>query len=103
MSIPTFRQFAKRYAEFAKANKRGFHNEQYRIKQLGRFFGSRKLSDLTNWDGEKFKVQMSSSRKPATVNRLLGNLKHMLASSEVGHSDEESIHRSNAVARANIP
>jgi hypothetical protein len=103
MSIPTFKQFAKRYTEFARANKRGFHNEQYRIKQLGRFFGSRKLSDLTNWDGEKFKVQMSSSRKPATLNRLLGNLKHMLASSEVGHSDEESIHRSKAVARANIP
>ena len=78
MSVPIFEQFAKRYSEFARANKRGFYNEQYRIEQLLRIFGKRKLSDLTSWDGEKFKVQMSKSRKPATVNRLLGNLKHML-------------------------
>ena len=78
MSVPIFEQFAKRYSEFARANKRGFYNEQYRIEQLIRIFGKRKLSDLTSWDGEKFKVQMSKSRKPATVNRLLGNLKHML-------------------------
>jgi integrase len=81
MNIPIFEQFAKRYSEFAKANKRGFYNEQYRIEQLVRIFGKRKLSDLTSWDGEKFKVQMSKSRKPATVNRLLGNLKHMLGMS----------------------
>jgi len=80
MSVPTFEQFAERYAEFAKANKRGFlRNENYRIQQLVRFFGKRKLSDLTSWDAEKLKVQLSKSVAPATVNRLLGNVKHMMS------------------------
>jgi len=78
MSVPTFEQFAERYTEFSKANKRGFYNEKYRIRQLSRFFGRRKLSDLTSWDAERFKAQMSKSVGPATVNRLLGNLKHMM-------------------------
>jgi integrase len=41
--------------------------------------GKRRLCDLTSWDAEKFKTEMSKSRRPATVNRLLGNAKHMLA------------------------
>ena len=77
-SAPTFQDFAGRYEEYARANKRGFYNEQYRIRQLVEFFGKRRLSDLTTWDAEKFKAQMSRSMKPATVNRLLGNVKNML-------------------------
>jgi integrase len=78
MNAPTFEPFAERYTEFSKANKRGFYNEKYRIGQLTKFFGKRKLSDLTSWDAEKFKAQMSKAVGPATVNRLLGNLKHMM-------------------------
>jgi integrase len=79
MSVPTFQQFAERYTEYSKVNKRGFYNEKYRIAQLVKFFGKRKLSDLTGWDGEKLKARLNSSMKPATVNRLLGNLKHMMS------------------------
>jgi integrase len=77
-TAPTFEQFAERYAEFSKANKRGFYNEQYRLRQLTQIFGKRRLSDLTGWDGEELKVRLSKTLKPATVNRLLGNVKHLL-------------------------
>ncbi len=78
LSVPAFDRFAERYAEFAKTNKRGYYNERYRLQQLVRYFGSRRLCDLTTWDAEKFKTEMSKSMRPATVNRLLGNAKHML-------------------------
>jgi integrase len=78
MIAPTFEQFAQRYAEFAQVNKRGFRNEKYRLGQLSQFFGKLKLSELTGWDGERLKTQLSRTRQPATVNRLLGNLKHMM-------------------------
>jgi integrase len=78
-SVPTFAQFAERYTEYSRVNKRGFYNEKYRIPQLVKFFGKRKLSALTPWDGEELKVRLSTAFKPATVNRLLGNLKHMMS------------------------
>jgi integrase len=75
----TFEGFAERYREYAKANKKGYQNELYRIQQLVNTFGKRRLSDLTAWDAEKLKTDMSKSRRPATVNRILGNVKHMMA------------------------
>ena len=80
LDAPPFDQFVEgQYTEYAKANKRGFYNEQYRLKQLTEFFGKRKLSEFTAWDGENFKIEMRRHRAPATVNRLLGNLKHILS------------------------
>jgi integrase len=79
LSVPVFEHFAERYKEYARANKRGFHNECYRIQQLVKIFGKRRLCDLKAWDAEKFKTEMSKTKRPATVNRLLGNAKHMLA------------------------
>jgi integrase len=79
LSAPTFEKFAERYKEYARANKRGFRNECYRIQQLVETFGKRRLCDLTTWDAEKLKTDMNKSKRPATVNRILGNAKHMLA------------------------
>ncbi len=78
LSVPTFEQFAERYTEFARTTKRGFGNEKFRLRQLVRFFGKRRLCDLTAWDAERLKTEMSKSARPATVNRLLGNAKHMM-------------------------
>jgi integrase len=77
-SVPLFRDFSERYKEYARTNKRGFSNERYRIDQLVAKFGGRRLSKLTTWDAEGFKTEMSKTLKPASVNRLLGNIKHML-------------------------
>jgi integrase len=76
---PRFDQFIQEYEEYAKTNKRGFYNERYRLRQLRTYFGRKELSEITNWDGETFKIDMSRHMAPATVNRLLGNLKHILA------------------------
>jgi integrase len=67
------------YWQYSKANKKGFKNESYRIQQLINMFGKRRLSDLTAWDAERLKTEMSGKKRPATVNRILGNAKHMLA------------------------
>lgn len=78
-TTPTFEQFAKRYLEFARTNKRGIRNEVYRVKALVRRFGNRRLSELSTWDAERFKVERSKQAQPATVNRELGNLKNMMS------------------------
>jgi integrase len=78
LSVLLFRDFSERYKQYARTNKRGFSNEYYRINQLVARFGNRRLSGLTTWDAEQFKTEMSKSLKPASVNRLLGNMKHML-------------------------
>lgn len=80
IDAPPFDQFVEGpYTEYARTNKRGFHNEQYRLKQLAEYFGKRKLSELTRWDAENFKNERAHLVGPATVNRLLGNLKHILS------------------------
>jgi integrase len=78
-SFPTFEEFAERYKEFAQISKRGFPNERYRIAQLVKFFGKRRISEISNWDAEKLKGDLSKSLAPATVNRLLGNARHMFS------------------------
>jgi integrase len=77
---PPFDQFVgHRYTEYVRTNKRGFYNERYRLTQLVKFFGTRKLSQLTRWDAEYFKIEMSKTVAPATVNRSLVTLKHILS------------------------
>jgi integrase len=75
----SFDQLVLRYTEYAKTNKRGFYNERYRLNQLANRFKKRELSQLTRWDAEELKIELSKSLAPATVNRLLGNLKHMMS------------------------
>lgn len=79
-SFPTFEEFAAKYGLFAEANKKGFYaNERYRIAQLVETFGKRRISEITNWDAEKLKADLSDCLAPATVNRLLGNARHMFS------------------------
>lgn len=42
------------------------------------YFGKVKLCDLTVLDAERFKAKRAKEAQPATVNRELGNLKHMM-------------------------
>ena len=80
VDAPAFDQYVEGpYTEYARTNKRGFYNEQYRLKQLTGYFGSINISDLRRSHAEHFKSEMSHRRAPGTVNRLLGNLKHILS------------------------
>ncbi len=68
-----------RYLRTVSILKRGYNSEVFRIANLIDFFGGKTLiSDLTAEDAERFKVERSRIAKPSTVNRELGNLKHMM-------------------------
>jgi integrase len=71
-------ELADRYIELVSFAKRGCRNELYIIQRLKQFIGTRRISDLTGDDGERFKAVRSREVKPATVNRQLTILKHML-------------------------
>jgi integrase len=78
-SIPTFKAFADRYEELVSIHKKGRAGEHYIIQMLIRIFGKRRISDITAEDGERFKTTRSRQVKPATVNREMTVLKHMMA------------------------
>jgi integrase len=74
----TFKTLAESYEKLVSTLKRGYHSERYRIATLKSYFGKHRLSDLTAEHAEKYKVQRSRVVAPATINRELGNLKHMM-------------------------
>jgi integrase len=73
-----FKELGERYLKLVSSQKRGYNCERFRIATLIGFFGKRRISELTGQDGEAFKVDRSKVVKPATVNRELGNLKHIM-------------------------
>jgi len=74
----TFKALADRYLKLVSAQKRGYHSERYRIATIIKFFGKHRLSDLTAEHAERFKLDRSKVASPATVNRELGNFKHII-------------------------
>lgn len=70
----------KRYSDFSQATKKGFYDERYRLGQLRDHFGKRTLSEITRWDAEQLKIEMTrQGLAPATINRQVSTLKHMLS------------------------
>jgi integrase len=89
----TFKDLAERYATLVSSQKRGYDTERYRISTLIHYFGKRRISELRGQDAEGFKVERSKVAKPATVNRELGNLKHLMKKSvEWGFRGENPFH-----------
>lgn len=74
----TFKILGESYEKLVSTLKRGYHSERYRIATLIRFFGKHRLSDLTAEHAERYKVDRSKVVRPATINRELGNLKHIM-------------------------
>jgi integrase len=73
----TLNALADKYWNLHARHKRGdFH--AYKIKVLRREFGARLLSELSPEDVDAYRARLLSSRAPATVNRTLSVLKHML-------------------------
>lgn len=76
-----FKDFAKTYLEYVKANKSaGMHRNEkaYLDLQLTPAFGDRYLFEITREAIERVKQTLSEGRTPATVNRYLASLKHLL-------------------------
>lgn len=70
--------FAKRYMEYAKTNKRSWLRDQQMLKPLKGFFrAERLLVDITPPDIEGYKLHRRKQVSGATVNRELALLKRM--------------------------
>lgn len=74
----TFKALAERYLKLVSAQKRGYHSERYRIAILIEHLGKHRSWDLTAEHAERFKLARSKVVRPATINRELGNLKHIM-------------------------
>ena len=78
-SIPTFKALANKYQQLVSVHKRGAAVEHYIIRMLVDMFGKFRIDGLTAEDAERFKTIRSRQVKPATVNREMTVLKHMMS------------------------
>jgi integrase len=74
----SFSLLAARYREFGANSKRAWKEEKYITEMFASYFGNLPLSQLTQWQIEKWKTERSKKVKLNTVNRQLTVIKHML-------------------------
>ena len=75
---PLFRDFAEVYLGYARDNKKSWDRDVQSLKHLLLFFGNRRLNQISSFLIEHYKSERKTKVKPATVNRELSLLKHML-------------------------
>ena len=74
----SFSLLAARYREFGANTKRAWEEEKYITEMFADYFGDTPLSQLTQWQIEKWKTERSKEVKLNTVNRQLTVIKHIL-------------------------
>jgi integrase len=74
--------FSERYLEHARAHKRSWVRDEQMLGHLQRFFGDATLADITTLRVEGYQQARLQHVCPATVNRELALLKHMMNLSE---------------------
>ncbi len=74
----TFAELAKEYDEVFAKKQKGYSTKKYIIRQLVDEFGSLKLRELSNRIIERYQTKFLSTHKPATANRLIACMKHMI-------------------------
>lgn len=74
----TFAELAGQYMPLARVNKRSWGRDQSLLTNLLPVFGARRLDDIGPLLIEEYKRQRLEKVRPATVNRELALLKHML-------------------------
>jgi integrase len=73
-----FNDLARRYHEWSRVeNKSYFVNKKHYIDQLTRYFGSKRLADISEWDVQKWKTERAKETGYTEVDRELACLKHM--------------------------
>ena len=70
----SFHDFAKQYLDWRGRERRRLSL----MRRLDAEFGARTISEITSWQIEKFKARRKEQVKPASVNRELALIKHML-------------------------
>lgn len=75
----TFADFAAEYLVYSKASKAEstYRRERSKMNRLLEAFGSTKLEHITVREIERYKIERSKKRAPATVNLELALLRHM--------------------------
>jgi integrase len=74
----SFKELASLYLEYSRANKRSWVRDRVSIKSLEREFGDFRIDQLKSLSIEQYKQKRLKEVTPATVNRELACLKHML-------------------------
>jgi integrase len=76
----SFADLTREYLPYAEANKAHSttHRDKSRMRRLLRIFGNKKLSEITGREIERYMQERRKTAQPATVNRELALLKHML-------------------------
>jgi len=84
---PPFERVAEQYAEWAKQNKRSWgQSDRFKQQALLTYFRGKPITALTPWLIEKYKLWRKERVKPATINRELSILSHLLTKAiEWGH------------------
>ena len=72
-----FAELAKEYDTWAKQQK-GYRTKKFIIRQLVEEFGNLNVRDLNTMIVERYQTKHLGTRKPATTNRMMACLKHML-------------------------
>jgi integrase len=72
-----FSEVADIYLQWAKVNHQGYMGTRSRVEHFRREFGTRQLQDITPLVVDAYVSRRALLRKPATVNRDLGVLRHM--------------------------
>ncbi|HXG30453.1 MAG TPA: tyrosine-type recombinase/integrase [Thermodesulfobacteriota bacterium] len=77
--IPTLSEFTEEYLNYVRdvKHKRSWTRDKELLSNLCKYFGDKKLSDITPKDLEDYKLARLKEVKPATINRALGCLKHL--------------------------
>lgn len=66
------------FEEYAKNNRGAWDKEKYVLNLLKDFWGNVKLSDISPFSIEKYRIKRKNDgKKPATINREVGNLRRM--------------------------
>ena len=73
-----FAELAKKYDEIFAKKQKGYSTKKYIIRQLVDEFGSFKIRALDVETIERYQTKFLSTHKPATTNRLIACLKHMI-------------------------
>ncbi len=76
--VLTFGEFSRIYIDqYSKVNKKSYIRDELSVKSLNRWFQNIRLSEITPYLIEKYKMDRSQEVKKATVNRELACLKHI--------------------------
>ena len=73
-----FAELAKEYDEVFAKKQKGYSTKKYIIRQLVNEFGSLKVRDLKCRMIERYQTKFLITHKPATTNRLIACLKHII-------------------------